>query len=105
MLARIKKNDEVVVTAGKNRGKKGKVLRVLPQAGRVIVEGVQMIKVRERARRAGTKGQMIEKPSPISLANVSLFCSACKKGVRMGSKTVGKTGKKVRFCRHCEQEL
>ncbi|MEK7504848.1 MAG: 50S ribosomal protein L24 [Patescibacteria group bacterium] len=102
-MMKLKKNDEVVVMTGKDRTKRGKILRVLPKEYRLVVEGVNVRKVRERARKAGAKGQVIERPSPVAISNVLLYCAACKKGVRVGSKLL-KT-KKVRICKQCEKEI
>ncbi len=101
MALTLKKNDVVAVMTGKDKGKTGKILRVLPD--RVIVEGVNLRKRREKARRSGTKGQVVEVPSPVHRSNVLLYCSACKKGVRFGQKISGK--KKIRVCKKCGREL
>lgn len=99
----LKKGDQVQVMTGKDRGKSGKTLRVLAPEGRIIVEGVNVRKLRERSRRAGRKGQVVERPSPIAIANVLLFCPVCGRGRRLGRKIVGE--KKVRICRKCGREL
>lgn len=96
---KIKKGDHVVILAGKNRGAKGKVLKVLPWEGRVVVEGVNLLKKRERSRQQGQKGQMIAMASPVNVSNVALFCGSCGRGVRLGSKLVG--DKKTRICKRC----
>jgi len=90
----------VIVNAGKDKGKKGKVLRVINATGRVIVEGVGEVKKRRRPKKSGEKGQVVAMATPIHASNVSLFCSNCKKCVRIGAKMEG--DKKVRVCVKCK---
>ncbi len=66
----IKKNDTVIVRVGDDKGKKGKVLKVFPKLGKAIVEGINTVKRHERPKRNGSKGQVVEKPMPIQLANL-----------------------------------
>ncbi|MEA1929825.1 MAG: 50S ribosomal protein L24 [Patescibacteria group bacterium] len=103
---KIKKGDNVIVIAGKDKGRQGKVLRALPARAeggfhldKLIVEGVNIQKQRQRPKRSGQKGQTIQAPAPLAASNVLLHCSACKRGVRTGSKITGK--KKTRVCRQC----
>ncbi|MFA5023026.1 MAG: 50S ribosomal protein L24, partial [Candidatus Paceibacterota bacterium] len=91
---KIKKGDNVIVIAGKDRGKQAKVLRVLHTTDQVLVEGVNLKKKHQRPRREGEKGQMIDMPHPVHLSNVLLYCPSCGQGVRMGAKITAK--KKVR---------
>jgi large subunit ribosomal protein L24 len=98
---KIKKGDTVMINAGK--GKKGKVLRVLREAGKLVVEGVGEVKKRRRPRKAGEKGQVVTMTTPVHASNVSLFCSSCGKGVRVGSKIDG--DKKLRVCTKCKKEI
>lgn len=100
---KVKKNDNVVISSGKDRGKKGKVVKAFPQLGSVIVEGMNMTKKRQRATKSGQKGQTISIAMPIKTSSIMIFCSNCNKGVRVGSKDIG--GKKVRICRQCEKEV
>lgn len=100
---KLKKNDNVIVIAGKDKGKKGKIVRALPAQGRVVVEGVNLRKKRQRPRKQGEKGQTIEVTHPIDASNVLLFCSGCGKGVRSGVKIDGQ--KKNRICRGCGKEI
>ena len=103
MKTKLKKGDLVIVLAGKNRGAKGKVMRVLPTAGRVVVEGVNIRKRRERAKREGQKGQAVEVALPIYLSDVALWCAVCQSGSRIKVKVVA--GKKLRLCHRCGKEL
>lgn len=80
----IKKGDNVIIIAGKDKGKKSKILRVL--GDRVIVEGVGEVSKRRRPRKAGEKGQTIKLSTPVHASNVAIFCATCKKGVRREHK-------------------
>jgi large subunit ribosomal protein L24 len=100
---KIKKNDKVIIIAGKDRGKVAKVLRALPSEGKILVEGVNMKKRRERPRKQGQKGQTIEKPLPIDASNALYFCATCNKGVRIGSSE--NKDKKLRVCKKCGKEI
>jgi large subunit ribosomal protein L24 len=98
---KIKKNDNVIVVAGKDKGKTAKVVKALPSENMVIVEGVNMKKKHERARKSNSKGQIVEKAMPIHVSNVMLLEG--KKGVRAGLKMVG--DKKVRVSRKTGKEI
>lgn len=100
---KIKKNDTVLVISGKDRGRKGKVIRTLPKEGKVIVEGMNIKKKHIRPRREGEKGQIIEIPGPIDVSNVKLICPKCGKPTRIGYKIINK--KKFRICKKCSQEI
>lgn len=107
---KLKKGDTVIVTSGKEKGKKGKITRVYPADLRVVVEGVNIKKRHRRATKSGEKGQTIEKQNPVALGNVRLVCSKCSKAVRVGHKVQGKNqvrlGKnKVRICKNCGEEV
>ena len=104
MLARIKKNDTVVVTAGRERGKTGKVLRVLLQEGRVVVEGLNMVKRHLKPRGPQSPGGIVEKEAPITLSNLMPLCDRCNAPVRVGSRLL-EDGRKVRVCRRCGEVL
>ena len=98
---KIKKGDIVVVTAGKDRGKEGKVLRSFQKNEQVLVEGINIVKKHQKAKRRGSQGQMIEKPMPVSVSNVGLKDAKTGKPVRVGYSTEGegKQAKKVRVAR------
>ncbi len=100
---KIKKNDNVIVIAGKDRGKKGKVSRSLPSLERVVVEGVNIVKRRQRSKQANKKGQVLESASPVHVSNVQIWCAKCQKGVRSGNQKSGT--KKVRICKSCGEVL
>jgi len=97
----IRKNDNVIVTTGKNKGKTGKVLRINRKTDRVIVEKVNMIKRHVRPSQK-TKGGIMERESPIHVSNVMLYCDKCGKGVRVGTKVLD-DGKKARYCKKCDE--
>ncbi len=98
---KIKKNDNIIVIAGKDKGKTAKVVRAFPKDNLIIVEGVNMKKKHERARKANSKGQIVEKAMPIHVSNVLLLEG--KKGVRAGSKLIGE--KRVRISRKTGKEI
>src|SRR5215813_15269105 len=97
----IKKNDEVYILRGKDRGKTGRVLIVLPGTQRIVVEGVQMIKRHTRPNpQRNIKGGIVEKEASIHISNVALICKNCKKHTRIG-KSVLSDGRRVRSCKKC----
>lgn len=97
----IKKNDEVYILRGKDRGKTGRVLIVLARDGKIVVEGVQMIKRHTKPNpNRNIKGGIVEKESAIHLSNVALVCKNCHKKTRLASKELG-DGRRVRTCKKC----
>jgi large subunit ribosomal protein L24 len=101
---KIKKGDRVRVLTGKDRGKDGNVTRVLPDVGKVIVDGVNVAKKHQRATKATMQGGIIDKDMPLPVANVALLCPACGKTTRVGYKIDG-DGTKVRVCKKCGGEM
>jgi large subunit ribosomal protein L24 len=99
---KIRKNDTVLVIAGKDNGKKGKVRRVIPKKGTLIVEGVNMVKRHARARGAARQAGIIELEAPIGMSNVMLVCNKCGKPVRIGIRVLADGGR-GRFCRSCDE--
>lgn len=96
----VKKGDTVVVIAGKDVGKTGKVLAASPSKGKVVVEKVAMIKRHTKPSKNDPQGGIMEKESFIDASNVMMYCSKCKKGVRL-AHAEGKNGKTVRTCVKC----
>ena len=97
----IRKNDQVIVRAGKDRGKKGRVLSVVPEKNRVVVEGVNLIKRHTRPNpQKNIKGGIVEREGALHASNVQLVCPECGKMTRIGHKVQG--DRKVRICRKCE---
>jgi large subunit ribosomal protein L24 len=99
----IRKGDNVVMLSGKDRGKKGKVLFAFPAAGKVVVEGLNLVARHQRARKQGQKGQVVHKERAVSASAAQLICSKCGRPTRVGSKTVGKN--KARVCKKCGGEI
>jgi large subunit ribosomal protein L24 len=98
----IRKNDNVVVTTGKDRGKRGRVLKVLPEKNRLIVEGVNFIKRHTKPDpRRNVKGGVMEREASLHASNVQLVCPECGRPTRLGRRILG-DGRKVRICRKCE---
>lgn len=94
---KIRKDDNVIVISGKSRGKTGKVLRALPKENKVIVAGVNVIKVHKKAMKAGQKGQIIDKTMPVHISNVMLVDPQTNKPTRIGiRREAGSTGGRVR---------
>ena len=101
----IRKNDQVKVIAGKDLNKTGRVLRVLRDKGRVVVEGVSFLKRHTRPNpQKQIKGGIVEREAPIHISNVMIVCGACGKPTRIGHNLLS-DGKKVRICRSCNSSL
>ncbi len=104
---KIHKNDSVMVIAGNSRGKSGKVLKMFRDSGRVIIEGVNIIRRHSRPSQKTPQGGIIQKEAPISAANVMVICPKCNKPSRVGRREVSDatTGRKqmMRVCRNCEE--
>lgn len=100
----IRKNDSVMVIAGKERGKTGKVLRVLPDKDRVIVERLNMVKRHSKPRGPQQPGGIVEKEAAIHASNIMIMCDKCNAPVRIGHKILS-DDKKIRICRRCNEAL
>jgi large subunit ribosomal protein L24 len=101
---KVKRNDMVMVIKGRDRGKTGKVLRVLPEQGRVLVERLNIVKRHSRPRGTASPGGIVEKEAPLRIENVMIFCDRCNAPVRAGWK-VNPDGSKTRVCRRCAEPL
>jgi large subunit ribosomal protein L24 len=101
---KIKKGDQVQVLTGKDRGKTGSVTRVLPDAGKVIVDGINVAKKHQKATKATMQGGIIDKDMPLPVANVALLCPACDKPTRVGYR-FDPDGTKVRVCKKCGKDI
>ena len=98
----IRKNDSVVVIAGKDRGKRGRVLRLVPGKNRLIVEGVNFVKKHTRPNPGqNVKGGIVEREALFHVSNVQLVCPECGAPTRIGRRLLG-DGRKVRICRKCD---
>ncbi len=103
MKMKIKKGDEIQVTAGKDKGKKGKVEKVLPKLAKIVVAGVNMYKRHQKSRGKDQPGGIIDITRPLPVANVAFLCPKCQRVTRIGLKKVA--DKTVRFCRKCKEEI
>jgi large subunit ribosomal protein L24 len=101
---KIRKNDNVLIIAGKDRGKKGKVRFAYPKDNRVLVEGINFIKRHTKAMGQVRQAGIVEREEAISVSNVMLLCSKCNRPTRVGTRFLG-DGKKVRFCRRCREVI
>ena len=103
-VSHVRRGDTVGVIAGRERGKRGKVLRVLMDKGRVLVEHVNMIKKHQRPTQKLRQGGIIEREGPLALSNVLLVCARCDKPARTGIKILA-DGRKVRTCKRCGEAI
>lgn len=101
---RVKKNDRVVLIAGKDKGKTGKVLFVDRKKARVIVEGLNIVKKTLRPSQQNPKGGIIDIEAPVHISNVMVICPKCDRGVRVKKKVLD-DGKRVRVCGKCGEIL
>ncbi len=100
-MQRVKKEDTVLVTKGKDRGRSGPVKLVIPKKNRVSVTGLNSVKRHMRPRGPQKPGGIIEREAPISIANVRPLCPSCNKPVRVGFRVLA-DGRKVRYCKKCD---
>lgn len=97
---KLKKGDKVLVLSGKDKGKKGKLLKVVPKSSKVVVEGINIIKKHQRQTQK-FQGGIVEKPMAMMIDKVMLICPRCNKPTRVGKKIIDQ--KRVRFCRKCKE--
>ncbi|MCX6730128.1 MAG: 50S ribosomal protein L24 [Candidatus Portnoybacteria bacterium] len=100
---KIKLGDTVLIIAGKDKNKSGKVTEVFPKDNKIIVEGLNIMKKHIRPKKQGEKGQRVEVPRAIDVSNVQIVCPKCKKATRIGHKIIGQD--KTRICKKCLQEI
>jgi large subunit ribosomal protein L24 len=100
----IKKGDTVLVITGKDAGRKGKVLKVIPKDNRVVVEGINKAKKHQRPSRAIPQGGILQIEAPLNVSNVMLLCTKCNKPTRVAKRFL-ENGTKVRFCKNCGEVL
>jgi large subunit ribosomal protein L24 len=100
----IRKNDSVLVIKGRERGKTGKVLRVIREKNAVTIERLNLVKRHSRPRGPQQPGGIVEKEAALDIANVMILCDKCNAPVRVGHKILG-DGKKIRICRRCNEAL
>lgn len=102
--AHVKKGDTVMVISGKDAGKKGKVLTVLPKEKRVVIEGINIVKRHTKPTQAAPQGGIVEKEGTVASSNVMLFCRKCNKPTRISKKLMN-DGTFARQCKHCGEIL
>ncbi|MEK7549284.1 MAG: 50S ribosomal protein L24 [Patescibacteria group bacterium] len=100
---KIHKNDTIKIITGKDKGRSGKVLKIFPEKGKVLVEGLNLYKKHVRPKKQGEKGQIISVPRPINSSNVMLICSSCNRTARTGYRF--ENDNKIRICKKCEAKL
>jgi large subunit ribosomal protein L24 len=100
----LKKDDQVEVIAGKDKGRVGKVLKVLPAKNKAIIERVNMIKRHTKPTEMNQQGQIVEREAPIHVSNLQLICPECTKTGRIGRKIL-EDGNKIRFCKSCGESI
>jgi large subunit ribosomal protein L24 len=98
----IKKNDKVMVIAGKEKGKTGKVLRIFPKRDRAVVEKVNFIKRHMRPGAHSRQGGIVEKENPINISNLMVVCGKCTDPTRVGWRVL-EDGSRVRYCKKCDE--
>ena len=103
-MNKIRREDTVFITKGKERGRTGTVRKVIPDDKRVIVTGVNMVKRHMKPRGPQKPGGIVEREAPISWANVALVCASCAKPARIGFR-LRADGRKVRYCKQCDANL
>ena len=100
----IRKNDTVLVIAGKDKGKRGAVTRVIPREHRVVVEGVNVVRRHTRGQAGARQAGIIQQEAPLDISNVVLICSKCNAPTRV-KRTVLEDGRKVRVCQRCNETV
>ncbi|KPJ70748.1 50S ribosomal protein L24 [Microgenomates bacterium DG_75] len=98
---KLKKGDSIIVIKGKDKGRKGKIEKILRKTGKVLIPGINVYKKHARKQSEKKPGGIIEIVKPLPVANVALYCSKCKKPTRIGYQ-IDKSGNKTRICRKCQ---
>lgn len=100
----LKKNDQVEVIAGKDKGRVGKILKIMPAESKAIVERINMIKRHTKPTEMNQQGQIVEREAAIHVSNLQLICPECTKTGRIGKKIL-EDGTKIRFCKSCGESI
>jgi len=100
---KLKKGDTVLIISGKDKGRKGKILRTFPRENKILVEGINLIKKHRKPRRKGEKGQVIQLFKPIAASNTKIICPKCGKATRVGY--ILNKERKIRICKRCKEEI
>jgi len=99
---KLKTNDPVIVTTGKDKGTKSKIVKLDKAGGKVICENVNVYKKHMKPNQFNPDGGIVDKSMPLEISNIAYYCDKCSKGVKIGYKVL-ESGKKVRFCRSCSE--
>ncbi len=102
-MQKLKRNDTVKVLTGRDKGKSGKILQILPHKNCALVEGVNFIKKHIRQTKQDQKGGIIQKESPVKISNLILVCKNCGKPSRVGFKIMSDGASRARMCRKCKE--
>ncbi len=104
-MSNIKKNDRVEVLSGKEKGRQGKIIRIMKDKDMALVERVNMVKRHTKpGGKAGQQGGIVEKEAPLKLSKLMLVCPKCSKATRIGSRVLD-IGEKVRYCKKCSEQI
>jgi large subunit ribosomal protein L24 len=103
-MAHVRRGDTVAVMTGRERGKRGKVLRVLPDKGRILVEKVNLVKKHQRPTQKLRQGGIIEREGTLALSNVMLVCTHCDKPTRTATRALA-DGRRLRVCKRCGEPV
>ena len=103
-VQRLRRNDTVIVIGGKERGKTGKILRVIPERNRVVIERLNLVKRHTKPRGVQQQGGIVEKEASIHASNVQPLCERCNKPARIGRRRLA-DGRSVRVCRRCNEPM
>ena len=104
-MSNIKKNDRVEVLSGKEKGRQGKIIRIMKDKDMALVERVNMVKRHTKpGGKAGQQGGIVEKEAPLKLSKLMLVCPKCSKATRIGSRVLD-VGEKVRYCKKCSEQI
>lgn len=98
---KVKKGDNVLIIAGKDKGRTGKIMKALPKELKILVEGINLKKKHVRPKKEGEKGQVVEIPAPLDVSDIKIICPKCGKATRIGYRTEGEV--KNRVCKKCKQ--
>jgi large subunit ribosomal protein L24 len=100
---KVKKGDSVLITAGKDKGRTGKIMKAMPKSLKVLVEGINLKKKHVRPKKQGEKGQVVEIPAALDVSNVKIICPKCGKATRIGY--IMEKDTKNRICKKCKQVI
>jgi large subunit ribosomal protein L24 len=102
---KIKKGDLVKILSGKDKGKQGKIIKMLPKVNKAVVEGINLHKKHAKAKQSGQKGEVVLLPAPLILAKMQLICPQCGKITRVCYEISGTNSNKIRICKKCRQAV